>query len=175
MSKDQSSDDIKLCLIVAMAHDRAIGKDNALLWHLPQDLKHFKNVTMGKPVIMGHKTWDSIVAQIGKGLPGRDNIVISRSGFAADGAYIRDTPKQGIRLAKQLAAEKGLDEVFIIGGATIYEQTLPDVDRIYLTMVEGEYEADAYFPKVNLKKWKKISAERHHGDPAFSFLVLERP
>ncbi len=165
---------VKVCAIVAMAPDHAIGKGNKLLWHIPEDLKYFKRVTMGKPVIMGRKTWESIVAHLGKGLPGRDNIVISRSGFdAKEAAVVHGSPAEAIDFAVKCAKEKGLDEVFVIGGAQIYEKCLPHVDRLYLTLVEGDYEADAYFPDVDFSTWKEISVEHHQGRPSFKFIVLD--
>lgn len=158
-----------ISLIVAMAENRVIGKDNELPWHLPDDLKWFKKSTLGKPIIMGRKTWESI----GRPLPGRRNIVVSRNpDYHAEGCEtVTD-------LNAVLASTDCLDEVVIIGGAGLYEVALPFVQRIYLTRVHADVDGDTYFPEFDEKLWNLVSEERHEADArhahAFTFQVLNR-
>ena len=153
-----------------MAENRVIGNNNALIWHIPEDLKRFKALTMGKPVIMGRKTFESIVSQLGKPLPGRENIVISQSGFTAPGASIYKTLPEALAYAKTLNAE----EVFIIGGAQIYALALPLADKLYITKIHKTYQGDAYFPDFDSKIWQKKKEENCAGDPPFSFSLWEK-
>lgn len=155
--------------VVAMAQNRAIGKDNELLWHLPDDLKHFKNITRGHTVIMGRKTFDSV----GKPLPNRRNIVITRQkGLDISGAETVHSVEEALTLCP------ADEEVFIVGGAEIYKLALPRTDRIYLTTVHQRYEGDAYFPETDPLQWKEVASERHEADEkhsvAFTFSTLER-
>lgn len=144
---------MKLALIVAAAKNGVIGRNNQLPWHLPQDLKYFKAITLGKPVIMGRKTYESI----GKPLPGRTNIVVTRSRewIAADGVIVTNSFEQALAEAQILVASDRLasDEVMVIGGAEIYRSALPFVDRIYLTRVAVEPEGDAFFDALNEPDW----------------------
>lgn len=136
-----------LSIIVAMAENRIIGKDNRLPWHLPEDLKHFKEITMGKPVIMGRKTYESI----GRPLPGRENIVLTRNkSYQAKGAKVISSLQEAIK------ACPSAEEIFIIGGAELYKETLSKADRLYLTVIHKDFEGDAYFPKVDLEKDFKV-------------------
>ena len=162
--------EIKISAIVAAAENNAIGRGNDLLWHIPADFKHFKKVTMSKPIIMGRKTFESLPGV----LPGRVHIVVSRSGFSHGDVLTVVSLEEGIARAKGLALDGGQDEVFIIGGAQIYEQALLLVDRLYLTRVHQEYEGDAFFPALNMNEWRLVSEEPHEGDPAFTIMVLER-
>ncbi|MEM7680046.1 MAG: dihydrofolate reductase [Pseudomonadota bacterium] len=159
-----------ISLIVAASDNNVIGKDNDLLWHIPADFKHFKNTTMGKPMIMGRKTFQSLPGL----LPGRAHIVVSRSGFEAEGVESASSLEEGIELAKA----HGTDEIFIIGGAQIYEQALPLCDRLYLTRVHQEYEGDAFFPEISNDEWTLKKEDRHDADdqgrPAFTILTFER-
>jgi dihydrofolate reductase len=160
-----------LSAIVAMSENRVIGKDNKLPWHLPADLKHFKEITTGHFIIMGRKTFESI----GKPLPNRTNIVLSRQGhFQASGCHTVTSIEAAISQA-QAAHEQ---EIFIIGGAEIYRQLLANIQRLYLTIVHCDMEGDAYFPTLDLNAWREISCERHEADEknayAYSFLTLER-
>jgi dihydrofolate reductase len=160
-------------LIVAMADNRVIGRNNELPWHLPEDLKYFKRVTMGKPVVMGRKTFESI----GKPLPGRDNIVITRnSTYQAEGIYVVHTIEEAIALCEQLSQENGNDELMVIGGAEIYTQSLPHANRLYLTRVHADVDGDAWFPEFDENEWQEISAERHSASEQnpydYSFTVL---
>lgn len=166
---------MKLALIWAMARNRTIGRNNALPWHLPEDLKYFKRVTLGKPVIMGRKTWESI----GRPLPGRTNIVISRdAGFQAEGVRVVQTLEQALALAEKICLIDGADEAVVIGGAQIYALALPLADRLYLTQVHADVEGDAHFPPLDLAQWHEVGREdfaAHGPNPYdYSFLILER-
>ncbi|PJB69941.1 MAG: hypothetical protein CO093_09235 [Alphaproteobacteria bacterium CG_4_9_14_3_um_filter_47_13] len=165
---------MKTSAIIAASENNCIGLENDLPWHIPQDLKRFKSLTMGKPVIMGRKTFESIVARLGKPLPGRDNLVISRSGFEAGGALVCPDIESAVAKAKNLAEEKGLDEVFIIGGAQIYELAIPFLDHFYLTRVHIVVNGDAFLPALNEQDWREIERDDIDGTPSFSFITLER-
>ncbi|MBN8520813.1 MAG: dihydrofolate reductase [Alphaproteobacteria bacterium] len=156
-------------MIVAMAENRVIGRDNELIWHIPEDLKRFKTLTMGKPVIMGRKTFDSIMARLGKPLPGRVNIVISRKNPQYTGALTC----QNLDEALDQARKTGSDEIFIIGGAQIYAQAMNEhlADRLYVTHVVGQPEGDAFFPELDMKMWAEESREDHG---TYSFVTLSR-
>tara|TARA_Y100001968_G_scaffold89139_1_gene80177 strand:- start:109 stop:600 length:492 start_codon:yes stop_codon:yes gene_type:complete len=158
-----------LTLIVAMAENSVIGRDGDLPWRLPEDLKHFKRVTLGKPVIMGRKTWDSLYA---KPLPGRRNIVITRNpDFQTDGAETASSIKEA--LARVAEAE----EAVVIGGATLFEDALPAARRFHLTEVHAAIEGDTFFPNFDRTQWREISRDDHPADgdsPAYSFVLLER-
>lgn len=155
--------------VVAIAENRAIGKNNELLWHLPKDLKHFKEITKGHTIIMGRKTFDSI----GKPLPHRRNIVITRrKDLEIEGAEVVGSVDEA------LAGCTADDEVFIVGGAEIYKLAMPKMDRIYLTTVHASYDADVYFPEIDHTIWKEVATEKHDPDEkhavAFTFSTLER-
>ena len=152
-----------------MDKNNLIGQNNALPWHLPADLTYFKQITTGKTILMGRKTFDSI----GKPLPNRRNIVISRnSSLKIENTEIVHSIAEAIKLTSQ---EK---EVFIIGGSLLYQQTLNDVRRLYITQVSGEFLGDAYFPTINQKHWKTIKEVLKTSDKnnqyAYCFKVLER-
>jgi len=158
-----------ISIVVAVADNGAIGKDNALLWRLPDDLKHFKAITMGKPIVMGRKTYDSI----GRPLPGRSNIVISRQlNLAIPGCIVVAS------LADAMKAAGDVAEVTIIGGADIYRQILPSADIVYLTRVHASIEGDVFFPALADSQWRETHREDHAADQrhvyAFSFVTLER-
>jgi dihydrofolate reductase len=159
--------DIPLSLIVAAADNNVIGKDNKLLWHIPADLKRFKALTLGKPCIMGRKTYESILDQLGKPLPGRTSIVISASGYTHDGAVVVATLEEAIEKARG----ENADEMMVIGGAQIYALALPLADRIHLTRVHIAPEGDAFFPALNENEWKETARESA-GD--YDFITLER-
>ena len=158
-----------LSLIAAMDRNRLIGNGNDLPWRLPADLQHFKRVTLGKPVIMGRLTHESI----GKPLPGRRNIVITRdTDYRAAGCEVVTS------IAAALAAVGDCEEAMVIGGATLYDQMLPHADRLYLTFVEAELEGDAWFPEWHDTEWREVSRADHESDErnpyAYRFSVLER-
>lgn len=148
-----------ISMIAAMARNRAIGKDNKLLWHLPEDLKIFKRLTMGGVMIMGRKTFESI----GKALPGRTTIVVSRNiDLAIDKVIVCDSLKKAIEVAHEKSAQ---EEIFIVGGGEIYRQGLEFTDQIYLSVVELEPEADTYFPEFSGFTLKDKTA--HEGSAEF--------
>ncbi len=160
---------MKLSLIAAMAQNGVIGRGNQLPWRLPADLKHFKTVTMGKPVIMGRKTWESI----GRPLPGRTNIVVTRDvGYRAEGCVVVHSVEQALEVAA------GSDEAMVIGGANLYRQLLDRADRLYLTLVKADVEGDAWFPEFDETQWREISRESHPRDDRnefdYEFILLER-
>jgi len=160
---------MKISIVVAMAANRVIGRDNQLPWHLPADLKHFKQTTMGKPILMGRKTWESI----GRPLPGRTNIVITRDeNYDAPGCVV----VHSIEAALQAAAKQ--DEVMIIGGAEFYRQVLPRTDRIYLTRINEDFEGDTLFPELISSEWQeagRVDCDADDNNPhSYSFITLDR-
>jgi len=159
---------MRVSLIAAMAENRVIGRDNQLPWRLSADLQHFKALTMGKPIIMGRKTYESI----GRPLPGRTNIVITRdSAFQAEGCEVVYSIEQA------LAAARGFEEVMVIGGAELYRQMLDHADRLYLTLVRAEVEGDALFPELG-QQWHEVERESRKADDKnqfdYDFVILER-
>lgn len=157
-------------IVVAMGEKNEIGSDNQLLWHLPKDLKHFKDITSGHPVIMGRKTYESI----GKPLPNRTNIVVSRKkNWFQEGILIVGSIKEAVKFAKKID-----ENIFIIGGGNIYEQTMEITDRLEVTLVKANLEADTYFPKINEKVWRKTDEICHEKDEKhayeFCFQTYER-
>lgn len=160
-----------ISLVVAAAENNAIGKDGIMPWHLPNDLRHFKNVTWGMPVIMGRKTFESL----GKALPGRKNIVITRqTNWSAPGVVVVQEPSDALFVAGETDAR----EVMIIGGEEIYRYFFEKAGRIYLTRVEASPEADTFFPAIDPKKWKLVSQQRFEADGKnafnYSFQTWER-
>jgi len=159
---------MKISLIVAMGENRVIGVDNRMPWHLSADLKHFRKITMGKPLIMGRRTHESI----GRPLPGRKNIVLtSDQGYAAPGCAVVHTLADALN-------EADADEAMIIGGATLYKELLPKADRLYLTLIHREFAGDTFFPEFEWKEWSEVERLDVEDDPdsglSYSFLVLER-
>ncbi|GKX56237.1 dihydrofolate reductase [Leminorella grimontii] len=155
-------------LIAAMAENRTIGADNAMPWHLPADLAWFKQNTLNKPVIMGRKTYESI----GRPLPGRKNIVISRQKHS-------DERVVWVSTLEQAFSEAGaVDEVMVIGGGNVYQQALERADRLYLTHIEASLSGDTHFPDYQRYAWKQSFSERHEADEknghAYRFEILER-
>jgi dihydrofolate reductase len=155
-------------IVVAIAANNAIGKNNKLLWHLPKDLKHFKELTTGHTVIMGRKTFDSV----GKPLPNRRNIVVTRQNIQIEGCEVVNSLEAGLALAQ------GEAEVDIVGGAEIYKQAMLLTDFIYLTIVHQDFEADTFFPEIDYSEWQEINCEDHQTDEKhafpFSFITLKR-
>lgn len=150
-----------LSLIVAMAENRCIGVNNQLPWHLPEDLKFFKRTTLGKPIIMGRKTFDSI----GRPLPGRENIVITRDpDWQRDGVIVVSALEAAIDSASNICARDNIDEAVIIGGAQIYQLALAYVNCMYLTRVRVVIEGDAFFPEFNQSEWKLADKSDHFSD-----------
>lgn len=163
-----------IALIVARTRNGVIGRDNSMPWHLPEDLRYFKRVTLGKPVIMGRNTWESL----GKPLPGRDNIVITRNTvYHADGATVVNSLDAALRLADTLATARGVDEIQIIGGAQVYAEALPYVQRAYITEIDADIDGDTCFPTLQ-GQWRETARESHapceKNPHPYSFVVLER-
>ncbi|MEP5765738.1 MAG: type 3 dihydrofolate reductase [Halieaceae bacterium] len=166
---------MKLALIVAVAENGVVGRDNSMPWHLPEDLKYFKRTTLGKPVLMGRKTWESI----GRPLPGRSNIVITRQAqYQAEGAQVVADLQSALALAESVAAADGSEELMVIGGAEIYRAALPLAQRLYITEVHAEVTGDVFFPDWDRRQWRELARERHsaasEGDFDYSFVVYER-
>jgi dihydrofolate reductase len=156
-------------LVVAVARNGVIGRDNQLPWKLPDDMAYFRKVTMGHPVVMGRRTWESI----GRPLPGRTNIVVTRQqGYAAPGCVVVGS------LAEAWSAAGDAEEVSVIGGTTLFEETLRIADRIHLTEVQADVEGDVFFPKFDRREWRETEVSRHgvderHAYP-FRIVVLDR-
>lgn len=166
---------MRLAVIVAQAENRVIGVGNKLPWYLPEDLKYFKRVTLGKPIIMGRKTFESI----GRPLPGRCNIVITRdTQWQAEGVVAVTGPQAAIEQAAAQAEVDGVDEALVIGGAEIYRQMLPLADRLYLTQVHAEVDGDAFFPPFDRAQWAELAREDFPAQGPnpydYSFIVLQR-
>ena len=164
---------MKIALVVAVSQNNVIGRDNQLPWHLPEDLQYFKSVTMGKPILMGRKTFDSI----GRPLPGRKNIVITRDlEWDAEGVEVVHSVDDALAAGADACAVANSDEIMIIGGAQIYSDCLPIADRLYLTRVEAEIEGDAFFPDIDIKQWQKIAEKtpKEIDKYSYCFQVLER-
>lgn len=158
-------------IIVAKADNNAIGKDNQLIWHMPADLKHFKNTTMGHYIIMGRKTFESQK----RPLPGRTSIVITRNkNYKAEGCIIVNSLEKAFEIGK----ENKQEEVFILGGAEIYEIAIPFTDKIYLTEIKSTFEADTFFPNLNMEEWEEIKRSECPADEKnpypYNFLELIR-
>jgi dihydrofolate reductase len=158
-----------ISLIAAMDRNRLIGNNNQLPWHLPADFAHFKAVTMGKPIVMGRKTWESI----GRPLPGRTNIVLSRNpDIQFEGAVCVSSFDEAV------AAVPEAEEIMVIGGSSIYEMLLPKVSRMYLTYVDAEFEGDAWFPDYDENQWRVKESRVHPADEknlySCRFVTLEK-
>ena len=157
-----------LSLIAAMDKNRLIGVDNNLPWHLPADLQYFKSVTMSKPILMGRKTYDSI----GRPLPGRQNIVLTRGDVEIKGVTVVNSIDEAIATAGDV------EEVMVIGGSSVYELVLPKAQRMYLSFVEGEFKGDAWFPEFNDEDWEIIDEKKQAPDEknnhACRFVTYER-
>lgn len=156
-----------ISLIVAMARNRVIGRDGGMPWHLPEDLRHFRELTLGKPVLMGRRTCESL----GRALPGRTNVVVTR-----DPAY-RAPPGFEVygSLEQALAACAAAPEIMVIGGATIYEQVFPLADRIYLTLIDRDFEGDTLFPEYDETAWRETGRSDRAGAAfGYSFVTLEK-
>lgn len=163
-----------IALIIAVARNGVIGRDNTLPWRLPADLKHFKATTLGKPIVMGRKTFESL----GRPLPGRTNIVITRDRtFAADGAVVVHSLEEALREAEAVAMRDGAEEIMVIGGAEIYRQALPLAQTVYYTRVLLDVDGDAHFPELDTAQWQCthrqcFSAEGDY--PAYELQLFRR-
>jgi dihydrofolate reductase len=166
---------IAIVLLAAVADNGVIGRDNALPFRQSSDLKRFKSLTMGKPVLMGRKTYDSI----GKPLAGRTNIVVSRDpGFAPAGVVVARSLDAALAVAREAAQESGADEIVVIGGTGIFEQCMPLADRMEITHVHSEPEGDTFFPRIDATQWHAIARSDHPAGPrddaAFSYITYAR-
>lgn len=163
-----------LAMIAALADNRVIGLDNKMPWHLPADLKHFKAMTLGKPIVMGRKTWDSL----GRPLPGRLNLVVSRQpDLQLNGAETFTTLDTALIRAEQWAREQGVSELMLIGGAQLYDQALQQAQRLYLTRIDAAPEGDAFFPAFDEAEWQCVDSQAHpaEGDaPGYCFETWQR-
>ena len=162
---------VAITLVVAASNNNAIGKDNQLLWRLPNDMKYFKNVTWGMPVLMGRKTFESL----GKALPGRKNMVLTRqSKWKAPDVVVVKEIEDAIFLTKEMDVK----ELMVIGGGEIFRAVFEKANRIHLTRVDGEFEGDAFFPAVDPAAWKLVSKSDHEADSnhayGYSFQVWEK-
>ena len=160
---------MKLSLIVAMSNNHVIGVNNRLPWHLTADLKRFKSLTLGKPILMGRKTHESI----GRPLPGRRNIILTAEmRYQATGCEVVHSPEEALRAAGES------DELMVIGGSSLYERFLPEADRLYLTLIDGDFAGDTFFPAIEMSDWVETHRQDVNDDPtvefSYHFLVLER-
>ena len=165
-----------LAIVVARARNGVIGLDGDLPWRLRSDLQRFKQITMGKPCIMGRKTWDSLPL---RPLPGRLNLVLTRdSSFEAAGAVVCESFSEALEIAAEQAEEDGAEEICVIGGVALFALALPRAKRLYLTEVEAEPQGDAVFPAFDEGVWVEVASERHEpgekDDHGFTFRVLEK-
>lgn len=161
-------------LIAAFGRNRVIGKDNQIPWRLPADLKHFHDLTLGKPVVMGRKTYESILAELKTPLPERVNIVLTRNPeFQAPGCTIVGSVEEAAA-----TVEGQHPELMVIGGEQIFKLFLPYADRLYVTQIEADFEGDAFFPKVGYDEWVVVERESHEPDKKnkyrYTFMVLEK-
>ncbi len=162
---------MRVSIIVAIAENGVIGRGGGLPWRLSEDLKRFKELTMGKPIVMGRKTFQSI----GKPLPGRPNIVITRDkSFHPEGVHVAHGFEEALETAAELGTGGNEDEIMIIGGAEIYRLALAVAERMYLTKVHDTPKGDAYFPDYDRARWREVSRDSRSGRPAYDFVVLER-
>lgn len=167
--------DVPVVLVVALAENRCIGRNGKLPWQLPGDLKHFREITWGKPVVMGRKTWESLKGP----LPGRTNIVVTRQkNYLAEGARVVTDVPTAMRLAQDIALVEGADAVAVIGGGDIFAQTMDTAQRLYFTEVHAEVAGDAFFPSIDMCAWRETSrtymaADGHNPYP-FSFVTYVR-
>lgn len=164
---------VRIALIVAMAENRVIGREGGLPWRIPADLKYFKAKTMGKPIVMGRRTFDSI----GRPLPGRPNIVVTRGGSEfPEGIDAAPDIDAALAIAERRARECGADEIMIIGGAALYDALLPRADRIYLTEIHETVAGDTHFPDFDKDRWREVAREDRDDiySAPVSFVTLDR-
>lgn len=164
-----------ICLVAAVSRNGVIGNAGGMPWRVSSDLKYFKAVTMGKPMIMGRKTFDAV----GRPLPGRANIVVTRqAGYAPDGVLVTGSLDEALRMAEEIAKRDGVDEIMVIGGGEIYAQSMPRAGRLYITELDLETDGDTRFPDIDPDQWTEVSREAHEAgenDSAdYAFVVLDR-
>ena len=158
----------RIAIIAALARNRVIGRGNRLPWHLPDDLRHFKRLTLGRPIIMGRRTWESLPGL----LPHRTHVVVTRDpDYRAKGAVV-------VRSLEEALAVAGGEEALVVGGAQLYALALPRASRLYLTLVDAQVEGDAFFPEIDPAAWREVAREPHAADERhaypFAFVTLER-
>jgi dihydrofolate reductase len=164
-----------IALVVAMGENRAIGRGGDLPWHLRSDMRYFRAITMGKPIVMGRRTFKSLP----RVLDGRLNIVLTRDlGFVAPDAVMAHSLEDGLAAARASAARTGAPEIMVIGGEDVFREVLPQTGRIYLTEVHASPDADTWFPDLDMSEWREVSREAYPAGPKddhpFSFVVLDR-
>jgi dihydrofolate reductase len=180
LEKPSAAPAFRLSMIVAMASNRCIGRDNRMPWYLPADLAHFKRTTLGRPVLMGRKTFESILATLGKPLPGRTSVILSRdpdyrpAGVEATAARLlltADTPTAAL----EAAARGGASEAFVIGGAEIYRALLPAAERLVVTEISQAFDGDAFFPTIDPHIWHEIARapQPRGGTPEVDYDIVE--
>jgi dihydrofolate reductase len=167
---------VPITLVAALAENGVIGRDNGLPWRLKSDMVHFRAITMGKPVVMGRKTFLSI----GRPLPGRTTIVVSRDHtFAAPGVVVAPTVEAALTVAQGDALRRGADCIIVAGGADLYAQTMPLAERLHITYVHRAVDGDAYFPAIDRSVWLETARDEHAAaagdDAAFAFVIYQRP
>lgn len=157
---------METALIWAMAKNRVIGRDNGLPWRLPDDMRHFMDTTMGHPVIMGRRTFESM----NRPLPGRANIVLTgRAGYAPEGTLVAGSFEEGLDIAGEQCARAGRDTAFVIGGARVYESGLSVATRLHVTWIEADVDGDTWFPEVDWSLWEETSSRSHGADAAHDY------
>lgn len=166
---------MRVSLIWAMARNRVIGRDNALPWKLPDEMRHFMRTTIGKPVIMGRKQWEAL----DKALPKRTNIVITRKrGYVANGAIVAHDLDEALQRAGEACGDSADAEAMVIGGGEIYALALPVADRLYFTAIDADIDGDVFFPEFDETQWREVSSQRHERDErhafAYTIRILER-
>lgn len=158
----------RIVFVVAAGENGVIGRDGGLPWRISSDLKRFKEITMGKPLVMGRKTYDSIA----RPLPGRDNIVVTRSrDFAPPGVHVAASVEEALALAEEKAAERGADEIAVIGGGEIFAKLIDRAERIYLSRIHAAPEGDTYLPPLDEADWRETAREEHDD---FSLVTMDR-
>lgn len=160
---------LETVVIAAVARNRVIGRDGSLPWHYPEDLEHFRELTTGNAVAMGRRTFEDIESKLDGPLPDRLNIVLTRSGIDADYESVREA--NSLEEAREIAEEEGFSELYVAGGASVYEQFLEAADRIELTRIHDEYDGDTRFPEVDWSKWEEVSRDERE---ELSFVSFER-
>lgn len=171
---------MRIALVVAVARNGIIGANDTLPWHLPSELKRFKQITIGHPCIMGRKTFEGILARLKRPLPGRDSIVMTRQQgrIAVPGVFTAHDMRDALALGRKLARERGVYEVMVIGGGEIYRQALPHAERIYLTRVDMDAEGDTTFPELDSSQWRETARDASVKQPgeayAYTTLILDR-
>ncbi len=163
---------VRYALVAAVARNGVIGREGGMPWHLPEDLNHFKQTTTGHPVVMGRRTYESIAAHLDGPLPDRHSVVLSTGALDLPaGAEVVGSVEEARRAAEEAAERMGVETVYVVGGATVYEQFLPHASRLVLTELDEAYEGDTVFPAYDEERWTEVERESHDG---FDFVTYER-